>query len=265
MAEFADEEQTLERALSAIYWCHVEPRSQWSSRALVAGLIASEQAHGTRRIVAVFSQGSVLLGRVAKVDVRLHWTAIVGAFVFNGFRFDPIRIVCFAGLVLLHEVGHAPVVRACGATPIVIQLTGIGGYCSWRGQVSKIGRAAIAWGGVWAQTVLLILALVYQQFADPTPGPAMEVMWALTYSNAWLIAVNLIPVEPLDGRQAWPLPLLLGRALRRRLKFRPQSSLAKVSGQALDERDAAFDAGEGSDEVKSLVSSLLDDVRKDLK
>ncbi|MBL9037961.1 MAG: hypothetical protein JNG84_05540 [Archangium sp.] len=214
---------------------------------------------GTQCGVASIANGSVLLGRVAKVDVRLHWSALVGAFVFNGFRFEPIRVVCFAGIVLLHEVGHAVVVRACGATPIGIQLNGFGGFCSWRGEVSAIGRAAIAWGGVWAQLVLLGVALLYQQFAAPVSGPAWEVMWAVTSSNAWLIAVNLIPVEPLDGGQAWALPLLLGKALRRRLQVNHRSNVAN----ALDERDAAFDAGEGGDEVKSLVSSLMDDVRKD--
>lgn len=215
--------------------------------------------------MATFSKGSVLLGRVAQVEVRLHWTAIVGAFVFNGFQFDLTRIICFAGLILVHEVGHALVVRAAGATPTLIQLTGFGGSCSWRGEVSKVGRAAIAWGGVWAQTSLLVLALAYQRFG-PTPfGAGAEVVWALTYSNTWLIAVNLIPIEPLDGRQAWPLPFWLGRALRRRLNFRPRSGLAKVAGRAIEERDAAFDAGEGGEEVKSLVSSLLDDVRKESK
>ncbi len=213
--------------------------------------------------VALLTNGSLSLGRIATVEVRLHWTAIVGAFVFNGFRFDLLRIVCFTGLVLLHEVGHALVVRACGATPLAIELTGFGGSCTWRGDVSKIGRAAIAWGGVWAQLAVLMAALVYQAVAPPASVLAFEVLSALTFSNAWLIAVNLIPIEPLDGRQAWPLPLLLGRALRQRLPTKRPAGAATASTSVLDERDSAFDAGEGNAEVKSLVSALIDDARKD--
>jgi Zn-dependent protease len=214
--------------------------------------------------VALITNGSLSLGRVARIELRLHWTALIGALVFNGFRFDLLRIATFTGLLLLHEIGHALVVRACGATPLVIELTGFGGSCTWSGEVSKTGRAAIAWGGVWAQLAVLVAALLFQYFAPPVALPAREVLMTLTFSNAWLIVINLIPIEPLDGKQAWPLPLLLGRALRQRLSVSPPLDELAAQTQVLEKRDLAFDAGTENEEVKSLVKTLLKDAQKDL-
>ncbi|MBI3182145.1 MAG: hypothetical protein HYZ28_08365 [Myxococcales bacterium] len=212
----------------------------------------------------LFERGRVRVGRVAGVAVRVHWTAPVGALVFCGFRFDPLLWFCFFGLVLLHEVGHALVVKACRAKAVAIDLTGFGGLCHWRGEVSAAGRAAIAWGGVWAQLALLAFIEAWLWISAPRLGYlGREVVAFFTYSNAWMILLNLVPIAPLDGAEAWRLPVLLGRAVRSRLPGARARPLLLTTLEQRDEAEEAVETGERGEEVKALVSSLLEAARKE--
>jgi Zn-dependent protease len=118
-----------------------------------------------------------------------------------------------------------------------------------------MGRAVIAWGGPFAQLVLLVGAMAWvAAFGFPRDATAWAVVSALLGSNLWLLLVNLIPIAPLDGAEAWWLPVLLGRSLRRRP---PRSQF--------EDGEAEFEAGARSAEVKALVKGLLDDARKDVE
>ena len=210
-------------------------------------------------LVALFERGGLNLGRIAQVPIRLHWTALVGAFVFTGFGYDPIAWACFFGLVIVHELGHAITVKAAGGRATLIELTGYGGLCHWRGDVTPIGRAAIAWGGVWAQLILLAGAEAYLSvFGMPFSHVALSIFTTLTDSNAWLIAVNLVPIAPLDGAEAWRLPILVGRSLR----GTPPNVALPLAPEGAS-HDEAFEAGTRRDEVKAIVSNLLDEARKE--
>ncbi len=208
--------------------------------------------------VALFERGGMQVGRIAGVPVRLHWTALLGAFVFTGFRFDAVSWLTFAGLVLAHELGHALVVKAAGAKATAIELTGYGGVCRWRGDPSPIGRAAIAWGGIWAQLVVLAAVELWLQVGGmPRDYVAYRVIHTLTISNAYMIAFNLLPIPPLDGAEAWRLPILLGRSLR---GGRAGTVMPAPAGTAHDDE---FEAGHRRDEVRAIVSNLLDEARKE--
>ncbi len=208
--------------------------------------------------MALFQRGGLNLGRIAGVPLRLHWTALVGAFVFTGFRFDPVTWGTFAALILAHELGHALVVKAAGGTPTLIELTGYGGLCHWRGEVSAISRACIAWGGVWAQLLVLAAAEAWQYSAGmPETFTGVRVLTTLIDSNTWMIALNLLPIPPLDGAEAWRLPILLGRSLR---KGPVSNVLPSVPHPGSS--DEAFEAGARRDEVKAIVSNLIDEARK---
>ena len=213
--------------------------------------------------MALFERGALSLGRIAGVAVRLHWTAPIGAFVLTGFHFDPLGWLCFFGVVLVHEVGHALVVKACRATPVAIDLTGFGGLCHWRGEVSAVGRASIAWGGVWAQLMLLAIGEACLWLDPPLGLTGWRLLAAATSSNAWLMALNLVPIAPLDGAEAWRLPVLLGRALRRSLGGSAGAGLPPAGPRGLDDAEAAFEAGERREEVEALVAKLFDEARKE--
>ena len=209
--------------------------------------------------MALFERGGITIGRIAGVPLRIHWTAILGAYVFAGFRFDAVAWLTIGGLIIAHELGHALVVKAVKARPTLIELTGYGGLCHWRGDPSPIGRAAIAWGGIWAQLLVLAAATAWFQLAGPPRDfTALRVLSTLTYSNAWMIAFNLLPIPPLDGAEAWRLPILLGRSLRK-----PAVNAVMPPPPSSDPRDHEFEAGHRRDEVKAIVSNILEDARKE--
>ena len=152
----------------------------------------------------MFHSGYLTLGRWRGATIRLHWSIPLGAMVFGGWRFDPIFLLGFCGLVLLHEVGHALVAWRLGHSVSVIEVTGLGGICAWSGNATPFERAAIAWGGVLAQACLLIATTIaLWLLGSPASRAGVDLMHLATGTNLWLIAVNLIPVPPLDGAQAW--------------------------------------------------------------
>lgn len=200
------------------------------------------------------------LFHVGRVPVRFHWSVVLGLAVFSGLRIDPVGWLCVLGLILVHEVGHALVVRWAGAEAVAIEFTGFGGLCHWRGEVSPTGRAAIAWGGVWGQLLVLGVALGLQALAEPPASPlALRILDLATWSNAMMIALNLLPIAPLDGREAWALPLHLGRAARRRLTFHRDVAHEVPEAPELELHDGALHAGA----ARALASQLLEDARRE--
>lgn len=199
---------------------------------------------------------SVKIGQWRNVPIRLHASVPIGFFVFSGFRVLPVWWTCLLVLILLHELGHAVVVRLAGGRATEVMLTGFGGHCAWRGEVSPLGRAAIACGGVAAQLILLIIALLLRAF-DLIPGGevAGTVFAAATMSNAWIIGFNLLPISPLDGAEAWLFPYRLGHLAR--LRLTTHRNVMHVDGDFVA-------AGEGGarEQAKNLAAQLLADARK---
>ncbi|MFO0597794.1 MAG: hypothetical protein U0228_21010 [Myxococcaceae bacterium] len=190
---------------------------------------------------------------------KLHVTFPLGLLLLSGFTFDPLTWVTVTALVLLHEVGHLLVVRAVGGRSSEVVLTGFGGWCRWSGEVSPLGRAAIACGGIAAQLLVLVPALVLLELGLMPRGPVLdEVVFALTFRNAWLAAFNLLPVPPLDGAEAWRFPIELGRALRRRLT----SHRNVVHVGATDFLDTPAEGGD-AERAKDIAAQLLANARKD--
>lgn len=200
----------------------------------------------------------VTLFHLGRVPVRLHWSVLLGLLVFSGFRFDPVGWLGVLGLILVHEAGHALVVKWAGGRATTIELTGFGGLCRWEGDVSPTGRAAIAWGGVWAQLVVLAVAVSLGALGvQPESVFGWRLLSIATASNVWMIAFNLLPVSPLDGAEAWRLPLLLGRRVRARLSG--HRDVVHEPAEPAD--DFAHDAPE-ADRARALASELLDAARR---
>ena len=109
--------------------------------------------------------GYFRVGRLAGVDLRLHWSVPVGALVFGSLRFEPVLWLAFLAVVGVHELGHAVLIKtvlnpAEGNRITGIDVTGYGGQCRFRGRADALEHALIAWGGVLAQAVLLIGTLL---------------------------------------------------------------------------------------------------------
>jgi hypothetical protein len=169
----------------------------------------------------MFDRGSLTVARLRGIPIRLHWTLPLGALVFGGFRFAPGFWAGFLLLVLFHELGHAALVRAFRLRVEGIDITGFGGLCHWSGRATATERGVIAWGGVLAQALLLagtVAALFL--LGRPRTAFAAELVSVFTYTNVWLIALNLLPVPPLDGFEAWKLVGHLARGGRLRRSAR---------------------------------------------
>lgn len=199
----------------------------------------------------MFDRGYWKVGSLRGVPIRLHWTLPLGVLVFSGGTFAPAFWIAFTLLILIHEFGHAALVRRFRHRTIGVDVTGFGGLCRWSGHATPFERSAIAWGGVLAQGVLLLGTLiVVAVLGTPTSSYGSQVVHAFTRANLLLIGLNLLPFPPLDGSEAWKIfrhgrfrGLLDGlRERARRVKSKPRGrakGIGRESGQVIDFQDFA--------------------------
>jgi hypothetical protein len=151
----------------------------------------------------VFGGGYWQIGRFRGAPIRLHFSILLGLLVFSRFQWLPGFFVAYPCLVLLHELGHAILVKRFGHDVTQVELTGLGGACHWSGNSSPFEEAAIAWGGVLAQLLLYAGAWLWLELAPPRTWFGAQVAFTFTDTNLWLAAINLLPIPPLDGARAW--------------------------------------------------------------
>ena len=164
---------------------------------------------------------SVRVGRIAGIEVGLHWSlAIVFALIVWTLAgqvlpvFVPDQsqsaywiVSAIAGLLfyaslLSHEMGHALVATRLGVKVDGITLWIFGGVARLKGDVSTPGiEAKIAIAGPLVSLALAILFAAATFALDATGGPPLiegGCAW-LAGSNAILLIFNLVPAFPLDG------------------------------------------------------------------
>lgn len=161
----------------------------------------------------MFDTGFWTLTHFAGAPVRIHWTVAILVLFLGGW--EPVAWLGIIILIIVHELGHAMVVRAVGARVTEVMVYGFGGWCRWVGSVGTRQVAMIAWGGVLAQAVLLAVASTYDSLVVVTDRTTLILLSVFTSSNLSLILINLVPIPPLDGASAWPLvPMLFEDAKR---------------------------------------------------
>jgi len=77
--------------------------------------------------------GSWTVARPFGVPIRIHWSVAVCALLAGGIHYAPGAWVAYLLLVLIHEAGHAFVVRRVGARALSLDVLGCGGLCQWEG------------------------------------------------------------------------------------------------------------------------------------
>jgi Zn-dependent protease len=152
----------------------------------------------------MLKDGYLRIGSWRGAPLRVHWSMPVGAFLLGRAEFVPVFWAAFFLIVLWHELGHAVMVRRFRHRVVSLDVTGIGGLCRWAGSATPYERSLIAWGGVAAQGLLLVVAAGVRLLL----GPPTSVLWAEIESaaiqwNLTLIVLNLLPVAPFDGKEAW--------------------------------------------------------------
>jgi hypothetical protein len=219
----------------------------------------------------MFERGYLPLGAWQGVPIRVHWSTPIACLIFSGFSFRPVAWFAILTLILFHELGHAFVVKRAGGKVLSADLTAFGGVCRWQGEVSNVGRAAIAWGGVWAQLLVYVITAATLFFwGQPSNHATQELASVYTSSNLWMAMFNLIPIPPLDGAEAWKLFPALARRTKKRAEKREHQrvrDIAQANRVELKRRDAMEGELETADPAEAeaarqVAAQLLDEAKR---
>lgn len=152
----------------------------------------------------MFTFGYVQLGRWRGAPVRWHVSLPLGIALMSGLELAPWRWLFAFLLILLHQAGHAAMVRRHGLRVAAVDLQGVGGETRWRGDAGPITETAIAWGGVLAQLAAYVAARVaLVVFGEPLDMWSADLVYVMTDANLIVIAVHLLPLPSFDGERAW--------------------------------------------------------------
>jgi stage IV sporulation protein FB len=191
----------------------------------------------------------IQLGHLRGVPILFHIATPLGAWVFTHRSFEPMAWLGFFVLVLFHEMGHALMARKAGAWVERVEILPMGGTCVWVGNVTPLARACIAFAGIWMQLLILCIAapMTLAWFDSKLPGFTKPLIKVLTGTNLVMIAINLLPVAPFDGAEAWKLfPLLVQKIRRGTRKKQLEAKLSHLQA----ELDAMDKQQEPSEEKK---------------
>ena len=146
-----------------------------------------------------------LLGFPVRVHGTFWLTSILLSRPTGLDRASMVRLATWVGIVfvsiLVHEMGHALAMRACGRTAS-IELVALGGFARWGEgpRVSGWRNALVSLAGPVAGFVLAAPVLVaYLAGVRATQPWAVEAARTFLWVNVGWGLVNLLPILPLDG------------------------------------------------------------------
>jgi Zn-dependent protease len=165
------------------------------------------------------------LGRWGGVPVALHWTVLLAFpwlyLMLNDVLAALIGSAAYVLLLLAHEGGHALMARWRRVPVEAITLNGLHGDTAHGYPRSSGDDILIAWGGVLAQLLVLLLSLLAAPYLESAGNRLLwmvsaPVLLVCTRWNLFLMIVALLPIGPMDGRRAWAVIPWLRQRLRRR-------------------------------------------------
>ena len=165
------------------------------------------------------------LGRWAGIPVAMHWTVLLAFpwlyLMLGAWLPALIGSAAYFLLLLAHEFGHAAMARWRRVTVEAITLNGLHGETVHGYARSAGDDILIAWSGVAAQAVLLLLALIAGPYLETASSPVVgviadPVLLVFTRWNLFLMVVALLPIGPMDGHRAWAIIPWVRQRLRRR-------------------------------------------------
>lgn len=193
------------------------------------------------------------LGRIGGIPVSMHWTVLITALWLLFWLRDAIGTLIAVPVLLLlflaHEFGHVFVARRKRVKVFDIMLSGLHGHTG-HDTASHRDDVAIAWGGVGAQMIVLVAALLFSAFVGPLLPPGAlrfvsPVLWVLVDINIFLAVIALLPIGPFDGHRAWKVIGLVKASWKKRGQPKP---LSEKQQRDLDKQSRA--------EVVDLVERL---------
>ncbi|TWU35229.1 putative zinc metalloprotease Rip3 [Novipirellula aureliae] len=182
------------------------------------------------------------LGRLAGIDVRIHWTFLllpvwvyfsslaagsgaVAASVSVAF------VLSVFGCIVLHELGHALTARQFGIQTSDITLLPIGGVASLeRMPRSPWQELAIAIAGPAVNVAIaasFLVGLPILAASSALPVFAIALLSKLAWVNVALVVFNMLPAFPMDGGR------VLRATLALTLPYRTATRVAVGVGQVV--------------------------------
>jgi Zn-dependent protease len=168
------------------------------------------------------------IGRIRNVKVYAHWSVlgISALILLNAIKRPMISLIgllCYWGVILLHETGHLIAAQRLGCRVYSIELYPIWGITRFQIPWSRFDHCVIAWGGVLAQAVIAVPLAAFIAIFGYTRIEAVNVVLALLGGISLLVAIfNLLPFPPLDGAMAWRI--IPAYIERRRSRVKPMKA-----------------------------------------
>ena len=155
-----------------------------------------------QRFVKIFS--------VRGVPVYLHWTLVVLLAVFLIFGWDDrettLTVLCIFFILFVHEAGHMLMAARYHVRVTRIDLYPLMGLTIMEGWLTQMAHVAVSWGGVLAQCMLLVAALIIQRWeAAFIPLEYRFIPEIFIRFNALMMVLNLLPLPGFDGATAWQI------------------------------------------------------------
>lgn len=184
------------------------------------------------------------LGKWGGIPVAMHWTVLlVFAWMYlilGDFLAAAIASGALFVLFAAHEFGHVAVLRSRKMFIDRVTFYGIHGEVSHGPARKHTDEILVAWGGVIAQIVVLLFALLGRFLLSSFESSylwivAGPILFVFTKLNLFLILVALLPIGPFDGRQAWKVIPWLREKFRRRKRNETEIELTPEKRRELEE------------------------------
>ena len=165
--------------------------------------------------------------QIRGVDTYFHWSVlVVAALILAGVASRPwltvIGLLCYLGIFLIHETGHAVMAQRRGSQVLSIQIYPIFAITKFQTPWSRLDHCLIAWGGVVAQAIVFVPLFVWVTISGYSRFDVVNMIIAVLGFYSLAVAIfNLLPLPGLDGSIAWTLFPELWRSRRRKATRKP--------------------------------------------
>jgi len=174
-------------------------------------------------------RGFVVDRRIARTRIQVHWSVLIALpfayAVGNNLLFGAIGFVSFLLLLIAHELGHAVAARSFKLHVSGIAIFPFHGQCHFEAPHYGLDHYLIAWAGVAAQALLLMVFTAVHMWGAHLPVAVQPFLTPFIFVFVWLniliMMVNLLPLPGLDGYYAWRIvPAVFNGQLVRLIRTR---------------------------------------------
>jgi Zn-dependent protease len=159
----------------------------------------------------------IRIARISGATVYVHWSVLVVTAVMlisaiENAGSTVLAVVCYLGVLLLHEWGHLVAAHRVGSVVWSIELYPLHGVTRYAETSSQYDECVVAWGGVLVQLAVAVPLILWATFVGFTGIAAVDAVIAMFgYFSAVIAVYNLLPFGRLDGATAWRIVPLLWR------------------------------------------------------